>query len=142
MATPDVTSQALSRAKAARAAVGGADNDRANAADPAFYRWSHRVSQALVTLRVEYGGDLDQFVICLILALADLRWRQQPSQAEPQGMNTLSIADITAIPRASVRRKLALLEARGLAVRGPDRLYRLGPGPGFDRIYGALRSLK
>ena len=38
-----------------------------------------------------------------------------------QGLNTLSIAEITGIPRETVRRKLKVLLDKNLIVRGPKR---------------------
>jgi hypothetical protein len=82
-------------------------------------------TRLLIVLRREFGGDLDALLILGAVAtgsrgegwreilLSDGRGRGNTHSAT----NTQSIAHVTGIPRESVRRKLAQLEAKGWVTR-------------------------
>lgn len=116
-----------------------------------FYRWGGGFSAVLTRLRGRYDGDLDQFLIHLVFMLAELAGVTAANEAKAKGaasvvvrrrgLNTLSLADITAIPRESVRRKLAALAERGLVAREEDGLYYLGPASDLDRFFYDLAPL-
>ncbi len=81
-------------------------------------------ARLLVTLRQDFGGDLDAMVVLLTLSLgtdregwADaLRGDFAPSP-QTRLTNTQSIALASGIPRETVRRKLEAMQARGWIVR-------------------------
>lgn len=116
-----------------------------------FYRWGGTFSSVLARLRGRYDGDLDQFLIHLVFMLTELACVNAAAEAKAKGaqtvivrrrgLNVLSLADITRIPRESVRRKLAALLERGLVERGEDGLYRLGPASDLDRFFYELAPL-
>lgn len=116
-----------------------------------FYRWGGSFSAVLVRLRGRYDGDLDQFLIHLVFMLTDLASANAVAEARAKGavtvirrrrgLNVLSLADITRIPRESVRRKLATLADRSLVVREPDGLYYPGPASDIDGFFYALSPL-
>lgn len=116
-----------------------------------FYKWGGAFSSVLVKLRVRYDGDLDQFLIHLVFMLSELSGVNAAALAKAKGaqtviirrkgLNTLSLADITRIPRESVRRKLAALAERGLVAREDDGLYYLGPAADLDRFFYDLAPL-
>lgn len=116
-----------------------------------FYKWGGTFSAVLTRLRGRYDGDLDQFLIHLVFMLTDLASANAMVEARVKGavtvirrrrgLNVLSLADITRIPRESVRRKLALMVDRGLVVREPDGLYYPGPASDIDAFFFALSPL-
>ena len=94
---------------------------------------THNVSFAklLIELRKLFDGDLDQMLILAVLAggAGGENWRktllQQPGLRPFQPTNTHSIAEISGIPRESVRRKLKLLEGKGLIEQNEDGSWRI-----------------
>lgn len=116
-----------------------------------FYKWGGSFSAVLVRLRGRYEGDLDQFLIHLVFMLTDLASANAVVEARARGavtvirrrrgLNVLSLADITRIPRESVRRKLAAMVDRNLVVREPDGLYYPGPASDIDGFFYTLSPL-
>ncbi|WP_206211855.1 helix-turn-helix domain-containing protein [Wenzhouxiangella sp. XN24] len=85
-------------------------------------------TELLIALRREFGGDLDRMLVMGVIGLRTLPRRRvegrsytefQAGQFAAQAMpiNVQSIADTTGIPRETVRRKVAELEAAGLVER-------------------------
>lgn len=116
-----------------------------------FYKWGGAFSAVLVRLRGRYDGDLDQFLLHLVFMLTDLATANAIAEARAKGaktvirkrrgLNLLSLAEITRIPRESVRRKLAAMVERGLIVRESDGLYYPGPTSDIDRFFYTLSPL-
>ena len=116
-----------------------------------FYRWGGLLSATLIRIRGRFQGDLDQYLLYLVFLLAELSQQIAASEAEargarpptqrPRGLNALSIAEITRVPRETTRRKLQALLDRGYLVRGPDGLYYLGEEYGMDAFFFDLSPL-
>ncbi|ATQ44378.1 hypothetical protein [Caulobacter mirabilis] len=116
-----------------------------------FYRWGGSLSSVLVKLRGRYDGDLDQFLLHLVFMLTELASANYAAEAKAKGaqtvivrrrgLNVLSLADITRIPRETVRRKLASMVERELVVREEDGLYYSGPSSDIDQFFYALSPL-
>lgn len=116
-----------------------------------FYKWGGSLSSVLVKLRGRYDGDLDQFLLHLVFMLTELASANHAAEAKAKGapavivrrrgINVLSLADITRVPRETVRRKLAALAERGLVERGEDGLYYAGPATDIDQVFYALSPL-
>ncbi len=112
-----------------------------------LYRWGTLLSSTLMRLRTQFGGDFDQYLIYMTFVLSDISRRSintpgATGQFRPaRGMNTLSIAEITEIPRETTRRKLKLLVESGRLKRTPDRLYHLGDTETADEFLEELASL-
>ncbi len=116
-----------------------------------FYKWGGLLSAALIRIRGRFDGDLDRYLIYLVFLLTELAQIVAAGEAEarggraapyrPKGLNALSLADITRVPRETTRRKLqALLDADYLT-RGEDGLYYLGDRYGVDAFFYDLSPL-
>jgi len=88
--------------------------------DDIYPAYRFAFARLLVTLRREFGGDLDAMLVLLTLSLGTDRrdWAGAllgAFEPSPQGRltNTQSIALATGIPRETVRRKLEAMQARG-----------------------------
>ncbi len=99
-----------------------------------LYRLGRLLSSTLIRLRVRFDGDLDQYLIYMVFVLSDLSRRLQAKAGTVErsglargqaGLNALSVADITEIPRETTRRKLRLLVESGHLRLQPDHLYYL-----------------
>lgn len=116
-----------------------------------FYRWGGLLSSTLVRIRGRFQGDLDQYLIYLVFLLTELAQLVAAREAEARGarprtssrrgLNALSIADITRIPRETARRKLHALHASGYLVRDGEGLFYLGDRYGLDEFFADLRPL-
>jgi hypothetical protein len=113
-----------------------------------FYRWGGLLASILTDLRRRYGGDLDQFLIHMIFMLGELDNLNLARKAQAAGataavvrsceLNAQSLSDICGVPRESVRRKLAGLEAAGLIRRTETGRYAAAadsdPHAFFERL--------
>jgi hypothetical protein len=116
-----------------------------------FYRWGGLLSSTLIRIRGRFQGDLDQYLIYLVFLLTELDQLVAAREAEARGLhprpisrrglNALSIADITRIPRETARRKLHALNASGYLVRDGEGLFYLGDRYGLDQFFHDLRPL-
>ncbi len=85
----------------------------------------------LVDMRAIFEGDLDALLIFISISryyLRDERVNAAGQESAPQHHHHLTLSRIaqnTTIPRETVRRKLALLESKGLLERTPDDGWRL-----------------
>lgn len=95
------------------------------------YNMSRKLFEILRNIRTKHGGDFEEYLILYALLLAsDYHHMMNYSQPidrsharRPQGVNLLSISEITNIPRETVRRKVAKLVAEGSITRGDDGLH-------------------
>lgn len=92
----------------------------------------------LCELRDAFDGDLDAVLIMAVVgsallpadrlpvsfSYADLLAKRNEDFRKP--LNTLSIAQVTGIPRETVRRKLAVLEAKEWVARDDDGFWQIG----------------
>jgi hypothetical protein len=116
-----------------------------------FYRWGGLLSSTLIRIRGRFQGDLDQYLIYLVFLLTELDQLVAAREAEARGqrarpssrrgLNALSIAEITRIPRETARRKLHALNASGYLVRDLEGLFYLGDRYGLDQFFHDLSPL-
>lgn len=116
-----------------------------------FYRWGGSLSAVLSKVRARYDGDLDQFALHLVVVLTELASVNAAAEARAKGaervvvrrrgLNSQSLADISRIPRETVRRKLAAMASRSLVVREADGLWYPGPASDVDQFFYALSPL-
>jgi len=91
------------------------------------------LTRLLIECRRTFDGDLDLFLVLAVIGdrtfsqrhadpSVDFDTFQQGSArpTQPLDINIRSIADYSGIPRETVRRKIAELEAKGWVQRGPD----------------------
>jgi hypothetical protein len=122
----------------------GSPTAEASSSDPTdlrrLYKWGGRLSGTLIDLRWRFAGDLDQYLIYLIVMLPGLARQSAPRAGAPAalGLNAGSIADITGIPRETVRRKLRAMSGRGQVQRGDDGLFYPGPAANLDGFVAEL----
>lgn len=100
-----------------------------------LYKWGGQFSAMLTEMRSRFGGDLDQYLIYVVFMLA------QHDRGPGGGLNVFSVAEITGIPRETVRRKLVAMAARGEVQRGEDGLYHPGPAASLDGFFRELARL-
>jgi DNA-binding MarR family transcriptional regulator len=81
----------------------------------------------LTDIAKAFDGDLQQALILAVIGQVRLRARRQAEVSgdalpppEDLSITASRLADVTGIPRETVRRKLKLLEARGWIARRPD----------------------
>jgi hypothetical protein len=113
-----------------------------------FYRWGGLLSSTLIRIRARFQGDLDQYLIYLVFLLDDLSLTisaqargGRRKESDARGLNALSIAEVTSIPRETARRKLQMLVASGYIDRAADGLYYLGDRYGMDQFFFDLSPL-
>lgn len=111
------------------------------------YRFVEFFIEHLSDVGRAFGGDLQQVLVLAVLGQAYLHAArsdaEQPAadRRPPQERASTSasrIADVTGIPRQTVRRKLAALGERGWILRNPDGLWRLAVE---DGVSAARRDL-
>jgi hypothetical protein len=95
------------------------------------YNIGRKLFELLRNIRTKHGGDFEEYLILYSLLLTSdyhqmmvsIQSSDKPLRRRPQGVNLLSISDITNIPRETVRRKVAKLVAEGSITRGDDGLH-------------------
>jgi hypothetical protein len=111
---------------------------------PALANFYRRISGFCTTLidgRDEFEGDIDRFLVYLIVLLDDLARASQRTRSGGVGVSALSIAEITGIPRETVRRKVALLVARNLITREGHAHYHISAPQSTANFVGRLSIL-
>jgi predicted transcriptional regulator len=92
----------------------------------------------LTDLSRTFDGDFQQIMLLAILGqrrLNELRRTRDGEEASIEGMSITAsrLADVTGIPRETVRRKLALLEDRGWIAQASDGSWSIVIGDGDER---------
>ncbi|WP_374527092.1 helix-turn-helix domain-containing protein [Novosphingobium sp.] len=110
------------------------------------------LTRHLVECRRTCGGDLDLFLVLMIIGERTFTPRKAPSAMshaefversvdtlEPAAINLQSIADYSGIPRETVRRKIEALVARGW-VRRDERRFVTVTDQAKDDLLGLTES--
>jgi DNA-binding MarR family transcriptional regulator len=78
------------------------------------YAYVQYLSEHLADCARAFDGDLSQLLVLAVLGQERLEAvKRDGLSAPPSTMNATRIADVTGLPRETVRRKLGLLEAKG-----------------------------
>jgi DNA-binding MarR family transcriptional regulator len=105
------------------------------------------IAEHLADVSRVFGGDLQQPLILAVLGQRHLHWMadaQRLDGADPDWSPTMTasrIADVTGVPRETVRRKLSRLEAQGWIARSADGAYRLAQRDGATVARADLSDL-
>jgi len=93
------------------------------------YRFVEFLTEHLSDLSRAFGGDLQAMLVLAVIGqvrIASMAYAGTDGNQEEQGAITASrLADVTGIPRETVRRKLTLLANKGWIERTPGRSWRL-----------------
>jgi hypothetical protein len=106
--------------------------------------------ELLVTLRRQFGGDLDRMLVLAVIGSRTLsqgridgmcydRFMESERADEPAPINLQSIADYSGIPRETVRRKLHDLERAGWITRG-DKGYLVATAKAAEDLEPATQA--
>jgi len=106
-----------------------------------FYRQMSGFCTTLIDLRDEFEGDMDRFLVYLIVMLDDVSRVASGSSVKGSGVSALSIAEITRIPRETVRRKVGLLVASGMLRREGYAHYHLTENADSPRLIERFAKL-
>ncbi len=82
------------------------------------------LTEHLADVSRQFGGDLQEMLVIAIIGQKHLRAAIDQTGADA-AISASRIADVTGIPRQTVRRKLKSLEARGWITQTPDAAYKL-----------------
>lgn len=110
------------------------------------YQFVQFFCEHLVDCSRTFGGDFDQVIILALLgqrALDAAKLEDQGDEAvnDALWMPAMRIADLTALPRETVRRKLKALEARGWAQQKTSKGWALVRYQGETSIKQSLGGL-
>lgn len=109
--------------------------------------------ELLIHLRSALGNDLDMVLILAVIAERQYSARQQTGepgqsgddparQTYPTGINALSVAEYTGIPRETARRKIALLISNGWVLRDPCGILSPTPKAAVDLAHSTAATLR
>ncbi len=82
------------------------------------------LTEHLADVSRAFGGDLQEMLVLAIIGQKHLRAAVE-RQGGDAAISASRIADVTGIPRQTVRRKLKSLEERGWISQTPDAAYKL-----------------
>lgn len=107
------------------------------------------VTEHLADLSRTFRGDLQEMMVLAIIGQLTLRARKatlaEPDQANSKSIETAitasRLADVTGVPRQTVRRKLKSLEERGWIERGDGASYRLAIKDGQAPVRNDLSAI-
>jgi DNA-binding MarR family transcriptional regulator len=98
------------------------------------YRFVEFFTEHLADLSRTFGGDLQQMIILAIIGQVQMRAMhaaaaagEDPRRIPPERVSIAAsrIADVTGIPRETVRRKLSALQRKGWIEKSPASAWRL-----------------
>lgn len=97
------------------------------------YHFIQFVSEHLADCAREFDGDLQEMLVLAVIGQVTLNWRISRPPDEPDGATITAsrLADVTGIPRQTVRRKLQSLEKRDW-IEQSGRAWRLAMRDGVS----------
>ncbi|MEJ1160470.1 helix-turn-helix domain-containing protein [Prosthecomicrobium sp. N25] len=110
--------------------------------EQAQYHFVQFVSEHLADCSREFDGDLQEMLVLAIVGQVTLNWRlaNAPEPVAPPSITASRLADVTGIPRQTVRRKLLSLQRRGW-VEQHERAWRLAMKDGITPASKDLAAL-
>jgi DNA-binding MarR family transcriptional regulator len=94
------------------------------------YRFVEFFTEHLSDVSRSFGGDLQAMLVLAVVGQVRIATLTLPAPDDPEdeergAISASRLADVTGIPRETVRRKLALLETRGWIERTSGKAWRL-----------------
>ena len=90
------------------------------------YHYVEFITEHLIDVSRQFGGDLQEVLVLAMIGQMALRARMAPeAEGRSTAISASRIADVTCIPRQTVRRKLQSLRARGWIEQDADHGWRL-----------------
>ena len=109
------------------------------------YHYVQFLTEHLSDCAREFSGDLTKVLILAVLGQRHIEAQILPQKDhgadQPSAMSASRIADVTGLPRETVRRKLDALSEQGWAEQGPDRRWRIAAVDGTSTLRHDLRDL-
>jgi CRP-like cAMP-binding protein len=116
-----------------------------------YYHWVQLMTEQLCDCSRTFDGDLQKLLILSIVGqahFAAMLREASPDEAvrydaaTPHGVNATRIADLTGIPRETVRRKLEQLAAQGWIVKDTNGRWRMTASASGTRARDDLGRLE
>lgn len=115
----------------------------------AQYHFVQFIADHLADCSRVFGGDLQLPLVLAIIGQSYLNaliregapWPPSTPAETDTAINASRIADVTGIPRETVRRKLALLEERGWIEQTASQSWKLVVSGQKSKVYGDLAAL-
>jgi hypothetical protein len=104
------------------------------------YRRTRALADTLVGVRRRFAGDLDQYLLYMTVAQAEVEHRLR-GRPDPAGLNALSLAETCGLARETTRSKLRRMADAGLLAFSEDNLLHLADRAVAQHEYGALAML-
>lgn len=109
------------------------------------YHYVQFLTEHLSDCAREFSGDLTKVLVLAVLGQrhieAQTSAKRDEAADQPSAMSASRIADVTGLPRETVRRKLDALSAQGWVEQGPDRRWRIAAVDGRSAVRRDLRDL-
>lgn len=102
------------------------------------------LAEHLIDLSRAFDGDMQQMLILAVLGRMHLRARLLGAWAPPAPPPSISasrLAELTAIPRQTVRRKLLAMKAKGWIDQDPGQAWRLTMRDGRSNVLCSLGGI-
>ncbi|MEY3306792.1 MAG: hypothetical protein RLZZ413_830 [Pseudomonadota bacterium] len=109
------------------------------------YHYVQFLTEHLADCARTFSGDLTKVLVLAILGQrhieAQTSAQKDKAAGQPSAMSASRIADVTGLPRETVRRKLDALSDLGWVEQGPDRRWRIAAVDGTSTLRHDLRDL-
>lgn len=109
------------------------------------YHYVQFLTEHLADCARTFSGDLTKVLVLAVLGQrhieAQILSQKDPGADQPSAMSASRIADVTGLPRETVRRKLDALSDQGWAEQGTDRRWRIAAVNGTSTLRHDLRDL-
>lgn len=102
------------------------------------------LTECMIDLSQVFDGDLQQALILAVLARVHIGARMSGAWASPDpppSMTASRLADLTGIPRQTVRRKLLDMKAKGWLEQDQQHAWRLAMRDGYSNVLFCLADI-
>ena len=109
------------------------------------YHYVQFLTEHLADCARTFSGDLTKVLVLAVLGQrhieAQISAQKDKAAGQPSAMSALRIADVTGLPRETVRRKLEALSGLGWVEQGPDRRWQIASVAGATSLRSDLKDL-